>query len=63
MMVRPMDRYVLTLSCPDQPGIIRAFAEGVVQAQGNIVDNMQYTDPETGSFSMRTEFDSPLGDL
>ncbi|RJS46282.1 formyltetrahydrofolate deformylase [Nocardioides cavernaquae] len=58
-----MDRYVLTLHCPDQPGIIRAFAEGVVQAQGNIVDNMQYTDPETGSFSMRTEFDSPLGDL
>jgi formyltetrahydrofolate deformylase len=58
-----MDRYVLTLRCPDQPGIIRAFAEGVVQAQGNIVDNMQYTDPETGSFSMRTEFDSPLGDL
>jgi formyltetrahydrofolate deformylase len=63
-MIGPaMDRYVLTLRCPDQPGIIRAFAEGVVQAQGNIVDNMQYTDPETGSFSMRTEFDSPLGDL
>jgi formyltetrahydrofolate deformylase len=58
-----MDRYVLTLRCPDQPGIIRAFAEGVVQAQGNIVDNQQYTDPETGSFSMRTEFDSPLGDI
>jgi formyltetrahydrofolate deformylase len=36
-----MDRYVLTLRCPDQPGIIRAFAEGVVQAQGNIVDNKQ----------------------
>jgi formyltetrahydrofolate deformylase len=63
MMGLAMDRYVLTLRCPDQPGIIRAFAEGVVQAQGNIVDNMQYTDPETGSFSMRTEFDSPLGDI
>jgi formyltetrahydrofolate deformylase len=63
MMGHAMDRYVLTLRCPDQPGIIRAFAEGVVQAQGNIVDNMQYTDPETGSFSMRTEFDSPLGDI
>jgi formyltetrahydrofolate deformylase len=57
-----MDRYVLTLRCPDQPGIIRAFAEGVVQAQGNIVDNKQYSDPETGTFSMRTEFDSPLAD-
>ncbi len=58
-----MDRYVLTLRCPDQPGIIRAFAEGVVQAQGNIVDNKQYSDPDTGTFSMRTEFDSPLTDV
>ncbi|MDO7867799.1 formyltetrahydrofolate deformylase [Nocardioides jiangxiensis] len=58
-----MERYVMTLSCPDQPGIIRAFAEGVVQAQGNIVDNKQYTDPDTGTFSMRTEFDSPISDL
>jgi formyltetrahydrofolate deformylase len=55
-----MDRYVLTLRCPDRPGIIRAFAEGVVQAQGNIVDNKQYTDPDTGTFTMRTEVDSPL---
>jgi formyltetrahydrofolate deformylase len=58
-----VDRYVLTLRCPDQPGIIRAFAEGVVQAQGNIVDNKQYSDPDTGTFSMRTEFDSPLTDV
>ncbi|WP_229662899.1 formyltetrahydrofolate deformylase [Nocardioides phosphati] len=62
MMGAVMDRYVLTLRCPDQPGIIRAFAEGVVQAQGNIVDNKQYSDPDTGTFSMRTEFDSPLAD-
>ncbi|HSX66769.1 formyltetrahydrofolate deformylase [Nocardioides sp.] len=58
-----MDRYVLTLRCSDQPGIIRAFAEGVVQAQGNIVDNKQYSDPDTGTFIMRTEFDSPLADV
>ena len=62
MMATTMDRYVLTLRCPDQPGIIRAFAEGVVQAQGNIVDNMQYTDPDTGTFCMRTEVDSAIGD-
>jgi formyltetrahydrofolate deformylase len=55
-----MNRYVLTLRCPDQPGIIRAFAEGVVQAQGNIIDNKQYTDPDTGTFCMRTEVDSTL---
>ncbi len=56
-----MDRYVLTLRCPDQPGIIRAFAEGVFRAEGNIVDNKQYTDPDTATFTMRTEVDSPLG--
>ena len=58
-----MDRYVFTLRCPDQPGIIRAFAEGVVRAKGNIVDNQQFSDPDTGTFCMRTEFDSPLGSL
>jgi len=55
-----MKRYVMTLRCPDQPGIIRAFAEGVVNASGNIVDNQQFSDPESGTFCMRTEVDSPL---
>ncbi|MGZ4453321.1 MAG: formyltetrahydrofolate deformylase [Nocardioides sp.] len=56
-----MQRYVMTLRCPDQPGIIRAFAEGVVNASGNIVDNKQFSDPDSGTFCMRTEVDSPLG--
>ena len=55
-----MQRYVMTLRCPDQPGIIRAFAEGVVNASGNIVDNQQFSDPDSGTFCMRTEVDSPL---
>ena len=50
----------MTLRCPDQPGIIRAFAEGVVNASGNIVDNQQFSDPDSGTFCMRTEFDSPV---
>jgi formyltetrahydrofolate deformylase len=58
-----MKRYVMTLRCPDQPGIIRAFAEGVVNASGNIVDNQQFSDPDTGTFCMRTEFDSPVADV
>jgi formyltetrahydrofolate deformylase len=55
-----MQRYVMTLRCPDRPGIIRAFAEGVVNAAGNIVDNQQFSDPDSGTFCMRTEVDSPL---
>jgi len=57
-----VERYVVTLRCPDQPGIIRAFAEGVVRAEGNIVDNQQFSDPDTGTFCMRTEVDSPWTD-
>jgi formyltetrahydrofolate deformylase len=53
----------MTLRCPDGPGIIRAFANGVVEADGNIVDNQQFSDPDTGTFCMRTEFDSPLADV
>ncbi|GAB7005406.1 formyltetrahydrofolate deformylase [Nocardioides sp. AN3] len=55
-----MNRYVMTLRCPDQPGIVRAFAEGVVTAKGNIVENQQFSDPDTGTFCMRTEFDTPV---
>lgn len=54
-----MNRYVLTLRCPDQPGIVRAFADGVVNVKGNIVDNQQFTDPDTGTFCLRAEFESP----
>ncbi|MBP2390183.1 formyltetrahydrofolate deformylase [Aeromicrobium fastidiosum] len=49
----------MTLRCPDQPGIVRAFAQGVSSLKGNIVDNNQFSDPDTDTFCMRTEFDSP----
>lgn len=29
-----MQQYVLTLTCPDQPGIVRALADGIVGAKG-----------------------------
>ena len=50
--------YVLTLSCPDRPGIVRALAEGVVSVGGNIVENAQFSDPVTGTFCMRTHFET-----
>src|SRR5215472_5177474 len=39
-----MEHYVLTLRCADQPGIVRALAEGVVQAKGNILESAQFSD-------------------
>ena len=58
-----MEHYVLTLRCTDQPGIVRALAEGVVQAKGNILESAQFSDPPTGLFCMRTAFESPDQDI
>ena len=58
-----MEHYVLTLRCADQPGIVRALAEGIVQAKGNILESAQFSDPPTGLFCLRTSFESPDQDL
>ena len=55
--------YVLTLSCPDHPGIVRAIAQGAGAADGNITESAQFSDPVTGLFSMRVEFESPWNDV
>ncbi len=53
-----MPRYVLTIRCQDQPGIVLATAQAIVEAGGNIVESDQFSDPVTGLFCMRTCFDS-----
>jgi formyltetrahydrofolate deformylase len=54
-----MQRFVLTLRCPDQAGIVLATAQGIVHVDGNIVESDQFSDPPTGQFCMRIGFDSP----
>jgi len=44
---------ILTLSCPDQPGIVHAVAGAIVVSGGNIVESQQFGDPDTGRFFMR----------
>jgi formyltetrahydrofolate deformylase len=58
-----MERYVLTLRCADQPGIVHATAGGIVQAKGNILESAQFSDPPTGLFCMRVCFESPGQDI
>jgi formyltetrahydrofolate deformylase len=58
-----MERYIVTLRCDDRPGIVRALAEGIVQAKGNILESAQFSDPPTGLFCLRTSFESPEQDL
>jgi formyltetrahydrofolate deformylase len=58
-----MAHYLLTLKCPDRPGIVRSIAAGIGGADGNITESAQFSDPVTGLFSMRVEFESPHTDL
>jgi formyltetrahydrofolate deformylase len=55
--------YVLTLSCPDRPGIVHAVCTGLLEVGGNIVENAQFGDPDTSTFCMRTVFTSEVDDV
>jgi len=57
-----MDRgreYVLTLSCPDKPGIVYAVASFLVQHSGNILASQQYGESPDARFFMRVHFSVP----
>lgn len=47
---------ILTLSCPDQPGIVARVSGLLADRGGNILDAQQYDDPETGCFIMHVVF-------
>jgi formyltetrahydrofolate deformylase len=51
--------FVLTLSCPDKPGIVYAVSSFLVQHSANIIDSQQYGEPDGGHFFMRVYFSVP----
>jgi len=51
------------MRCVDAPGVIYAMASALLAAQGNILEQAQFTDEATGKFSMRTRFETPLDDV
>jgi formyltetrahydrofolate deformylase len=51
--------FVLTLSCPDKPGIVYAVSSFLVQHSGNIIDSQQYGQADDGRFFMRVHFSVP----
>lgn len=61
-----MTDLVVTLQCPDRPGIVHAITGGVVESGGNILELQQFTSPDTGQFFMRIQVEGPdaptLGD-
>jgi len=49
-------RFILTLSCPDQKGIVAAVAAFLLEQECNIVDSAQFGDAANGRFFMRVYF-------
>jgi formyltetrahydrofolate deformylase len=51
-----VDDFILTLSCPDRPGIVHAVTGFLAQHNLNIVDSSQFGDPTSQKFFMRVHF-------
>ncbi len=55
-----MPVHILTLVCPDRPGIVASISQGLVELDANILENAQFGDQPTGMFCMRTRFETPV---
>lgn len=51
-----MTQFILSLSCPDKPGIVAAVSEFLVAQNMNITESNQFGAPETNRFFMRIGF-------
>ncbi len=51
-------RFILTLSCPNRPGIVAAVSGLIFDVGFNIFDAHQFDDTETGRFFMRVGFNT-----
>ena len=54
----PDHQFVLTLSCPDRPGIVSAVSTFLAHNGQNILDAQQFDDVETRKFFMRVVFNA-----
>ena len=52
---------IATLQCADQPGIVHAMTSAILNCDGNIIENQQFTDHSTNTFVMRTRFETAKG--
>ncbi len=58
-----MTQYILTLSCPNRPGIVAAIANAIFEHGGNIRESQQFDDLESASFFARIVLDHPENSL
>jgi formyltetrahydrofolate deformylase len=55
------NRQILTISCPDKPGLVANVARLLADNGGNILDSQQYNDTENERFFMRVAFELDAG--
>ncbi len=55
--------YILTLSCPDKPGIVHAVSGFLATRQINILTSAQFFDPQSGRFFMRVKVNAEASGL
>lgn len=53
--------YMLTLTCPDRRGIVKAVSGLLADSGCNILDSAQFSDPATNTFFMRVHFADEAG--
>ena len=53
-----MTHWVLTIVCPDRPGIVNAISGAIVVAHGNITESKQFSSDDSGTFFMRLQVQS-----
>lgn len=55
----PLNHWIVTLVCPDMPGIVHAVTGAIVEARGNITELQQFSGLETGNFFLRLQTETP----
>jgi formyltetrahydrofolate deformylase len=63
MNLQQRNKYVLTVSCPEANGIVRAVSDFLFQRGATISDAAQHRDPVIDRFFMRVEFEAVEADL
>lgn len=57
----PVPQFILTLSCPDQRGIVASVSRFLYERGCNIIDSAQFGDRSDGRFYLRIHFSSQEG--
>ncbi len=61
-MTAPTDQFILTLSCPNRPGIVAGVSTFLFEKGCNILEAQQFDDTESGRFFMRVMFNVVQGE-